>query len=39
MPNTLVQFLTVTKGNEYWVILIFLLLFVSFWRFLTHREK
>jgi hypothetical protein len=39
MPETLLQLLTLTKGNEYWVILIYLLLFISFWRFLTYKEK
>jgi hypothetical protein len=39
MPHTLVEFITLTQGNEYIVILVFLLLFISFWRFLTYREK
>jgi hypothetical protein len=39
MPQTLLEFLALTKGNEYWVILVYLLLFISFWRFLTYREK
>ncbi len=39
MPHIVHEFLTLTKGNEYWVILVYLLLFISFWRFLTYREK
>ena len=39
MPHSILEFLTLTKGNEYWVILIYLLLFISFWRFLNYKEK
>ncbi len=39
MPHTLHEFITLTKGNEYFVIVAFLLVFISFWRFLTYREK
>jgi hypothetical protein len=39
MPHTLVEFIALTKGYEYIIILVFLLLMISFWRFLTYREK
>ncbi len=39
MPNTLHELLALTKGNEYIIILVFLLVFISFWRFLTYKEK
>jgi hypothetical protein len=39
MPHILLEFLTLTKGYEYIVILVFLLLAIPFWRFLTYRNK
>ena len=39
MPNTLHEFFTFTKGIEYVVVVAYLFLFISFWRFLTYREK
>lgn len=39
MPQTLHEFLTLTKGNEYIVIVAFLVILISFWRFLTYKEK
>jgi hypothetical protein len=39
MPKILLEFIALTKGYEYIVILVFLLLAISFWRFLTYREK
>ena len=39
MPNILHEFYTLTKGMEYLVVLIYLFLFISFWRFLTHKDK
>jgi hypothetical protein len=39
MPHTILEYLTLTKGNEYWTILIYMFLFISFWRFLTYKEK
>jgi hypothetical protein len=39
MPHTLNEFIAFTKGCEYLVILGYLVLFISFWRFLTYRDK
>lgn len=39
MPNILHEFYTFTKGIEYLVVIIYLFVFISFWRFLTYREK
>ncbi|MEW6138664.1 MAG: sulfate respiration complex protein HmcD [Thermodesulfobacteriota bacterium] len=39
MPNILHEFYTLTKGMEYLVVIAYLFLFISFWRFLTYREK
>ncbi|MGB9615731.1 MAG: sulfate respiration complex protein HmcD [Desulfomonilaceae bacterium] len=39
MPSTLIELYTMTKGLEYVVIGAYLLLFISFWRFLTYRDK
>ncbi|MCL5124725.1 MAG: DNA-binding protein [Deltaproteobacteria bacterium] len=39
MPNTLLDLYSLTKGSEYVVIGGFLFLFISFWRFLTYKDK
>jgi hypothetical protein len=39
MPNILHEFFVLTKGMEYLVVIIYLVGFISFWRFLTYREK
>ncbi len=39
MPNILHEFYTLTKGMEYLVVIIYLCVFISFWRFLTYRDK
>ncbi|MEJ2189038.1 MAG: hypothetical protein P8Y93_06390 [Acidobacteriota bacterium] len=39
MFYTLFDYLTHTKGVTYVFVGIFLLLFLSFWRFLTERES
>lgn len=39
MPHILHEFFTFTKGMEYIVVLIYLFVFISFWRFLTRQEK
>ena len=39
MPNILHEFLTFTKGVEYLVVIIFLFLFISYWRLLTYKDK
>lgn len=39
MPNILHEFFTQTKEMEYLVIVIYLFVFISFWRFLTYKEK
>jgi hypothetical protein len=39
MPNILHEFYTYTKGIEYLVVLIYLFGFISFWRFLTYKDK
>jgi hypothetical protein len=39
MPNILHEFYVLTKGMEYLVVIIYLFVFISFWRFLTYREK
>jgi hypothetical protein len=39
MPHILHEFFALTKGYEYIIILLFLLVAISFWRFLTYREK
>jgi hypothetical protein len=39
MAHTLNEFIAFTKGCEYLVILGYLLIFISFWRFLTYRDK
>lgn len=39
MPHSIFEFIALTKGHEYIVILVFLLVLISFWRFLTYREK
>jgi len=39
MPNILHEFFVLTKGMEYLVVIIYLFVFISFWRFLTYREK
>ena len=39
MLNILHEFFTYTKGMEYLVVIIYLFVFISFWRFLTYREK
>ncbi|MGC8658348.1 MAG: sulfate respiration complex protein HmcD [Desulfomonilaceae bacterium] len=39
MPSTLVALYSLTKGSEYIVIAGFLVLFLSFWRFLTYKDK
>ena len=39
MPHILHEFFTMTKGMEYLVVLAYLFVFISFWRFLTYRDK
>ena len=39
MVHTLHELFTYTKGVEYVVVIIYLFVFISFWRFLTYREK
>jgi hypothetical protein len=39
MPNILHEFYTLTKGMEYLVLIIYLFVFISFWRFLTYKDK
>jgi hypothetical protein len=39
MPNILHEFYTLTKGMEYLIVIVYLFLFISFWRFLTYKEK
>ena len=39
MFYTLVDFLTHTEGATYILVGVFLLVFLSFWRFLTERES
>ncbi|MDA8406462.1 MAG: hypothetical protein M0T73_06360 [Deltaproteobacteria bacterium] len=39
MPQTLLDLYSLTKGTEYIVIGVYLLLFISFWRFLTYKDK
>lgn len=39
MANILHEFYILTKESEYVVMIIYLLTFISFWRFLTYREK
>jgi hypothetical protein len=39
MPNILHEFYTLTKGMEYLVVLLYLILFIAFLRFLTHKDK
>jgi len=39
MPHILHEFYTLTKGMEYLVVIVYLLLFISFWRFLTYKDK
>jgi hypothetical protein len=39
MPHILHEFYTWTKGIEYIVVIIYLFAFISFWRFLTYKEK
>lgn len=39
MPQILVDFVALTKGYEYIVIAVYLLVFISFWRFLTYRDR
>ena len=39
MPHILHEFYQYTKGMEYLVVVIYLFVFISFWRFLTYREK
>ncbi len=39
MPHILHEFYILTKGMEYLVVIIYLFVFISFWRFLTYREK
>jgi len=39
MPNILHEFYTLTKGMEYLVVLVYLFVFISFWRFLTYKDK
>ena len=37
-PNTLQEFVTLTKGFEYLIAILFLLLFPVFWRLLKRRN-
>lgn len=39
MFYTLVDFLTHTEGITYILVGVFLLVFLSFWRYLTEREE
>ncbi len=39
MPNILHEFYTLTKVVEYLIVIIYLFVFISFWRFLTYKEK
>lgn len=39
MPNILHEFYILTKGMEYLIVIVYLFVFISFWRFLTYREK
>jgi hypothetical protein len=39
MPNILHEFYTLTKGMEYLVVILYLILFIAFWRFLTHKDE
>ncbi|MGA8832237.1 MAG: sulfate respiration complex protein HmcD [Desulfomonilaceae bacterium] len=39
MLNILQEFYTHTKEMEYLVVIIYLFVFISFWRFLTYKEK
>lgn len=39
MPNILHEFYQYTKGMEYLVVILYLFVFISFWRFLTYKEK
>ena len=39
MLNILQEFYTHTKETEYLVVIIYLFVFISFWRFLTYKEK
>jgi len=38
-PNTLQEFVNMTKGVEYVIAVLFLLIFPVFWKLLSRRNK
>lgn len=39
MPHILWEFFTHTKEMEYLIVITYLFLFISFWRFLTYKDR